>query len=93
LVVEYEVVLTRKEHLTASGLSVQEVNEILDAVAKVGVRVPLRSGSRTRELVKDAELLASIKLDPSRQLIGAQCSGTLVPRSWGCSGIGRLAPM
>ena len=40
--VEYEAVLTRQEHLDASGLSAPEMNEILDALAKVAVPVPLR---------------------------------------------------
>ena len=41
LMVEYEAVLTRREHLEASQLSKAEVNEILDAFAKIAVRVPL----------------------------------------------------
>ena len=36
------------------------------------------SGVQTREVVQDASLMARLKLDPSRQLVGAQCSGTLV---------------
>jgi transcriptional regulator GlxA family with amidase domain len=36
------------------------------------------SGIRTREVVADAALMAQLKLDPTRQLLGAQCSGTLV---------------
>lgn len=36
------------------------------------------SGMRTREVAADAELMAQIRLDPARQLIGAQCSGTLL---------------
>ena len=36
------------------------------------------SGRRTREIVADAELMAQLQLDPARQLVGAQCSGTLV---------------
>lgn len=36
------------------------------------------SGVRTREVVADAALMAQLRLDPSRQLLGAQCSGTLV---------------
>lgn len=36
------------------------------------------SGMQTREVVADAGLMARLKLDPARQLIGAQCSGTLV---------------
>jgi len=36
------------------------------------------SGIHTREVVADAALMAQMHLDPSRQLLGAQCSGTLV---------------
>lgn len=36
------------------------------------------SGRQTREVVADAALMAQLKLDPARQLLGAQCSGTLV---------------
>jgi transcriptional regulator GlxA family with amidase domain len=36
------------------------------------------SGRQTREVVADQELMARLRLDPARQLIGAQCSGTLV---------------
>lgn len=42
LMVEYEAVLTRKEHLSASGLNVREVNDILDGLAKIAVQVHLR---------------------------------------------------
>ena len=41
LMVEYEAVLTRPEHLEVSGLSARQVNEVLDALAKAAVRVPL----------------------------------------------------
>ncbi len=36
------------------------------------------SGVRTRELVRDAKLMAELRLDPKRQVIAAQCSGALV---------------
>lgn len=36
------------------------------------------SGALTREVVADAALMAQLRLDPSRQLLAAQCSGTLV---------------
>jgi transcriptional regulator GlxA family with amidase domain len=36
------------------------------------------SGVRTRDIVKDTSLMAQLQLDPARQIIGAQCSGTLV---------------
>ena len=40
--------------------------------------VLLGSGAKTREFVVDAGLMAQLRLDPTRQLIGAQCSGTLI---------------
>ncbi|MBO9647594.1 MAG: DJ-1/PfpI family protein [Variovorax sp.] len=36
------------------------------------------SGAQTREVVADAALMARLRLDSSRQLLGAQCSGTLI---------------
>lgn len=36
------------------------------------------SGALTREVVADAGLMTQLQLDPSRQLLGSQCSGTLV---------------
>lgn len=36
------------------------------------------SGMQTREVVADAALMAQLELDPSRQLLGSQCSGTLI---------------
>ncbi|CAG9241396.1 ThiJ/PfpI family protein [Burkholderia diffusa] len=36
------------------------------------------SGVRTRDVVADAALMAQLQFDPARQLLGAQCSGTLV---------------
>jgi transcriptional regulator GlxA family with amidase domain len=36
------------------------------------------SGMQTREVVADPLMMAQLRLDPSRQLLAAQCSGTLV---------------
>jgi transcriptional regulator GlxA family with amidase domain len=36
------------------------------------------SGKMPREVVADAELMSRLKLDPAQQLLGAQCSGTLI---------------
>ncbi|MFZ6645638.1 DJ-1/PfpI family protein [Undibacterium sp. TJN25] len=36
------------------------------------------SGVQTREIVADKALMVQLRLDPARQLLGAQCSGTLV---------------
>jgi len=44
------------------------------------------SGSKTREIANDLTLLSSLQLDPSRQLIGAQCSGTLLMAKLGLIG-------
>jgi transcriptional regulator GlxA family with amidase domain len=48
--------------------------------------VVIGSGIRTRDIAADAGLLSRIKLDPSRQLIGAQCSGTLLLAKLGLVG-------
>ena len=40
LLIEYEAVLTRPEHLEASGLTTREINDVLDALVKVSVPVP-----------------------------------------------------
>ena len=42
LMLEYEAVLTRPEHLAAAGLTAEAVNEVLDALAAVLVPVRLR---------------------------------------------------
>ena len=36
------------------------------------------SGVTTRDIVANPDLLASIELDPAKQLVGAQCSGALL---------------
>jgi len=36
------------------------------------------SGMATRDVVQNPALMTQLKLDPARQLIGAQCSGTLI---------------
>lgn len=40
--------------------------------------VLIGSGMKTREIVDDASVMSRLKFDHTRQLIGAQCSGTLV---------------
>jgi predicted nucleic acid-binding protein len=41
LIIEYEAVLTRPEHLDASGLTARKMNEVLDALVKVSIPVHL----------------------------------------------------
>ena len=40
--------------------------------------VLIGSGMKTRELGNDAAIMGQLKLDPARQLIAAQCSGTFL---------------
>jgi len=41
------------------------------------------SGRLTRKMVQDEALMSSFQLDPTRQLIGSQCSGALVLKKLG----------
>lgn len=59
-----------------NGLTLAAQATLEDAAAADAVLVG--SGLRTREVVADAALMARLRLDPARQLLGAQCSGTLV---------------
>ncbi|MFD9403455.1 DJ-1/PfpI family protein [Streptomyces sp. NPDC060011] len=45
--------------------------------------VLIGSGVKAREVAADDELITKLQIDPSRQLIGAQCSGALVLASLG----------
>jgi transcriptional regulator GlxA family with amidase domain len=44
------------------------------------------SGVNTRDIVRTPELMSQLKLDPAHQVIGAQCSGTLVLAKLGLLG-------
>ena len=62
--------------LSMNGLMIESQTSLEDACAADAVLVG--SGRRTRDVVADAGLMARLKLDPARQLLGAQCSGTLI---------------
>ena len=49
--------------------------------------VIIGSGIRTREIANDTKLMSSLMLDPRRQLVGAQCSGTLLLAKLGLLGV------
>lgn len=60
-----------------NGVVLRAQASIADAVEADAVLIG--SGMQTREVVEDPSLMAKLKkLDPQRQLLGAQCSGTLV---------------
>lgn len=56
------------------------------AEARAADAVLVGSGLQTREVVADAGLMAELRFDPTRQLLGAQCSGTLVLAKLGLLG-------
>lgn len=64
------------EVTSMNGVTVKAQSRLEDAASADAVIVG--SGARTRELVEDASLMSRLALDPSRQLVAAQCSGTLV---------------
>ena len=81
-------------HITAPTEEVTSMNGVtvrrqrpLDFAAEADA-VIIGSGIRTREIANDPALLSRIALDPARQLIGAQCSGTLLLAKLGL--VGRL---
>lgn len=69
-----------------NGVVLQAQSTLEDAGAADAVIVG--SGIKTREIAQDAALLARLKFDPARQLIGSQCSGTLLMAKLGLLGEG-----
>ncbi len=59
-----------------NGVTVQAECQL--EFARTADAVLIGSGMNTREIAQDADILGRLKLDPSRQLVGAQCSGTLL---------------
>jgi transcriptional regulator GlxA family with amidase domain len=62
--------------VSKNGLAVESQCSIAEACAADAVIVG--SGMGTRRVVEDGALMAQLRLDPARQLVGAQCSGALV---------------
>ena len=62
--------------MSMNGLVIDSQIDLQQACAADAVIVG--SGMRTREVVADQALMAQLRLDPARQLLAAQCSGTLV---------------
>jgi transcriptional regulator GlxA family with amidase domain len=59
-----------------NGVTVQVQSTLADACAADVVL--FGSGMKTREIAANEAILLQLQLDPARQLIGAQCSGTLL---------------
>lgn len=67
-----------------NGVTLQAQSTLAEACAADAVIIG--SGMRTREIANDLALMAKLQLDPARQLIGAQCSGTLLLAKLGLLG-------
>ena len=72
------------EVTSMNGVTVQRQRPL--EFAREADAVLIGSGVKTREIAQDADLLARLQLDPARQLIGAQCSGTLLLAKLGLVG-------
>jgi transcriptional regulator GlxA family with amidase domain len=72
------------EVTSMNGVTVRAQSSLEDAAMADAVIVG--SGIQTREVVSSPELMGRLKLDPARQLIAAQCSGTLVLAKLGLLG-------
>lgn len=59
-----------------NGLVLEAQSSLEDACQADAVLIG--SGIRTRDLVATPELMSRLRFDPARQLLGAQCSGTLI---------------
>lgn len=70
--------------ISMNGVTIQAERDL--SFATTADAVLIGSGIKTREIARDADLLGQLKLDPSRQLIGAQCSGTLLLSKLGLLG-------
>jgi transcriptional regulator GlxA family with amidase domain len=67
-----------------NGVTVHAQSRLTEAAAADAVIVG--SGIKTREVVNEPEIMSALRLDPTRQLIAAQCSGTLVLAKLGLLG-------
>jgi transcriptional regulator GlxA family with amidase domain len=72
------------EVTSMNGVTVHAQSALAEAGSADAVIVG--SGIRTREIVDDKIIMSALRLDPARQLIGAQCSGTLVLAKLGLLG-------
>jgi transcriptional regulator GlxA family with amidase domain len=61
---------------SANGVRI-EAQQTLEFANEADV-VLVGSGKLTRQIIKDEAIMSRLKLNPSRQLIGSQCSGALV---------------
>jgi transcriptional regulator GlxA family with amidase domain len=74
----------QQEVTSMNGVAVRAQSLLEEA--RTADAVIVGSGMQTRQVAADATLMARIALDPSRQLIAAQCSGALILAKLGLLG-------
>lgn len=74
----------REQVTSMNGVRVQ-AQQLLEFANEADV-VLFGSGMQTRAIAEDPSMLERLRLDPRRQLIGAQCSGTLLMARLGLLG-------
>lgn len=79
-----DIVSDRQRVVSMNGVGIDNA-EPLEALPGYDV-VLIGSGVRTQAVAADAALMARIRLDPGRQIIGAQCSGALLLARLGLTG-------
>ncbi|WP_462379780.1 DJ-1/PfpI family protein [Pseudomonas sp. Marseille-QA0892] len=74
----WEVAITSPTHSVTSMNGVRIHSQQRLEFANEADVVLVGSGIHTRDVVRDVGIMGGLDLDPSRQLIGSQCSGALV---------------
>jgi len=64
-----------------NGVTLQAQSTLADACQADAVL--FGSGMKTRDIANDERVMSQLMLDPARQLVGAQCSGTLMQAKLG----------
>lgn len=71
-----QITCPTKTVTSMNGLTIEAQQQL--EFANTADVVLFGSGMLTRDIAKDESILSQLKLDPSKQVIGAQCSGTLL---------------
>ena len=74
-----------EEYVTSMGGLTLKAQSFLEDIEHSDA-VLVGSGIFTRDIVKNPEMMDRLKLNPSKQLVGAQCSGTLILAKLGILG-------
>jgi predicted nucleic acid-binding protein len=63
LVLEYEAVLTRNEHLAEANLSAEEVAELIDGICSIGIQVDMKKSWRPQSIDANDEMVLETALN------------------------------